>query len=128
MQEQSRVRLAAALTAALGFVTSGTANAATSEQTRIPLTEKTSLMAVDTTDSYRVNLASKDKKVKKEGQTKGKEGSCKGKEGSCKGKEGSCKGKEGSCKGKEGSKGKDDSRKGNDEGGQLPGTGTGSDY
>lgn len=120
MQEQSRVRLAAALAAALGFVTSGTATAATSGQTRTPLTEKTSLMAVDTTDSYRVNLASKDKKVKK-GQTKGKEGSCKGKEGSC-------KGKEGSCKGKEGSKGKDDSRKGNDEGGQLPGTGTGSDY
>lgn len=121
MQEQSRVQLAAALVATLGFVTSGAANAATSEQTRTALTEKSSLMAVDTADSYRVQLASKGKKTKK-GQTKGKEGSCKGKEGSCKGKEGSCKGKEGSCKGK------DDSRKGDDHGGQMPGTGTGSDY
>lgn len=85
------------------------------------LPKKSSLVAVDTADSYRVQLASKGKKTKK-GQTKGKEGSCKGKEGSCKGKEGSCKGKEGSCKGK------DDSRKGDDHGGQMPGTGTGSDY
>ncbi len=96
MQEQSRM----CLTAALGFVASGTVNAATSEQANAPLCENSSLMAVDTSDGYRAQLASKGKKTKN-GQSKGKEGSCKGKEGSC---------------------------KGDDQGGQLPGVGTGSGY
>lgn len=121
MQEQSRVRLAAALVAALGFVASGAANAATSEQASNQIVEKSPLVAVETAGSRYVQLETSDKTTKKDkkGQTKGKEGSCKGKEGSCKGKEGSCKGKEGSCKGKEGT------HKGSEEGGAMPGTGTG---
>jgi len=112
MPENSRVRLAATLVAALGFVTSGAANAASGDQPASHIAANPTLMAVDASDGYRAELASKEKKDEK-GKSKGKDG--KGKDGSCKGKDGSCKGKDGSCKGK-------------DDGGQLPGTGTGSDY
>lgn len=122
MQEQSRLRLAAALSVALGLVAHGSVNAATNEQPKMSRSASASLIA-DAPDSSQLQ-SSTDAKKSKKGQTKvkdtkGKEGSCKGKEGSCKGKEGSCKGKEGSCKGKEGS------CKGKDKDSQAPGTGTG---
>lgn len=120
MQEKSKAHLAAALVAALGFVTNATADAANNGHSQVNLNDRLSPFHATSSDSenFPILLAPNGKEGKSKGTEKEKEGSSKGKEGSCKGKEGSCKGKEGSCKGK-------DKAKDEDRGEVPPGTGTG---
>jgi len=107
----SKVQLAAALVATLGFCMHGAANAASpTGGSQMGVEEKQSPSRINLDDKETTEKTEKKpekktekkaEKKSKEKKEKGAESSCKGKEGSCKGKEGSCKGKEHSCKGKE---------------------------
>lgn len=104
MQDKSKVQLATALAATLGFALGGAVNSAEINQpVRGADNTAPGYVAAAESGETGVLLADNKKPAKEKGKgkgtsKKGKEGSCKGKEGSCKGKEGSCKGKEGSCK------------------------------
>jgi len=106
MQDKSKVQLATALAATLGFALGGAVNSAEINQAERTDRNAPSYIALGESQDSGVLLADNKKSAKakskdKAASKKGKEGSCKGKEGSCKGKEGSCKGKEGSCSGKD---------------------------
>src|SRR5579885_3147597 len=114
MNTLSKVQLAAAIVAALGFAAGGSANADPVKGSQFGVSEKNSPSRIQIAEEKKEETgkaAGEETKEKgaeksckgKEKSCKGKEKSCKGKEKSCKGKEKSCKGKEGSCKGKEGS-------------------------
>lgn len=112
MKDMSKVQLAAALAATLGFSLHGTAQAANTGDQGLRVIERQAPIYIASSGD---DTQEKKSMKGKEGSCKGKDGSCKGKDGSMKGKEGSCKGKEGSCKGKDGAmKGKEGSCKGKD--------------
>ena len=77
MQNLSKIQIAAALVATLGFATHGTANAnPTNTGSDIGVSEKQAPSQI----SKSIKLAEKKEKKEKKA-AKGKEGSCKGKEG-----------------------------------------------
>lgn len=102
MQDKSKVQLATALAATLGFALGGAVNSAEINQSeRATDRSRPSYVSLGESKDSGVLLDDSKKSAKGKGKAsskKGKEGTCKGKDGACKGKEGSCKGKEGSCK------------------------------